>query len=208
MSSYNRLIPVENLANECAKCIEKGKDTCCFCKSCFCLCKCPLEPVESAPPGATKTTLFTDDELADLSKSYRAKKNSLRRTSVVDKAVEHYYEICMSKRANILESLHTSIENWTEFQGRERQWSYAFSFVSVLKLESYPDALRLETTFEAYGYKMSMWKIYSQTDFCTKLLLRLGLDLKHFCFMNLSSPDITGSMFNNLNNNVYLVFRG
>ena len=203
MSSYNRLIPVEDVANECAKCIEKGKDICCFCKSCLCLCKCPLEPVESAL-NTTKTTLFTDDELAALSKSYRAKKNSLRRASVVDRAVEHYYTICMSKRAYILESLNTSIENWTEFQGRERQWCYAFSFVSVLKLESYPDALRLETTFEAYGYKMSMWKIYSQTDFCTKLLLRLGLDLKHFCFMNLSSQMEDGALINNLN----LVFRG
>jgi hypothetical protein len=197
------LIPVEDVANECAKCIEKGKDICCFCKSCLCLCKCPLEPVESAL-NTTKTTLFTDDELAALSKSYRAKKNSLRRASVVDRAVEHYYTICMSKRAYILESLNTSIENWTEFQGRERQWCYAFSFVSVLKLESYPDALRLETTFEAYGYKMSMWKIYSQTDFCTKLLLRLGLDLKHFCFMNLSSQMEDGALINNLN----LVFRG
>ena len=202
--------------NECAKCIEKGKDTCCVCKTCLCRCGCarmapsagsralvdtlvPPPPVESSP---FKTTLFTDDELAGLRDSYRAKKDSLRRTAVVDKAVEYYYQICMSNRANILAGLHTNIESWKEVNGERLKWSYAFSFISVPYLKTWQitrDVLHLETTFEAYGYKKSMWKIYRHTDFCTKLLSRLGLDPTHFGFKNLSYPEEDGTIMNKVN---------
>ena len=153
-------------------------------------------------PLPFKTTLFTDDELAGLRDSYRAKKDSLRRTAVVDKAVEYYYQICMSNRANILAGLHTNIESWKEVDGERLKWSYAFSFISVPYLKTWqvsPDVFRLETTFEAYGYKKSMWNIYRHTDFCTKLLSRLGLSQTQFGFKNLSYPEEDGTIMNKVN---------
>lgn len=155
------------------------------------------------------TTLFTENDLMALRNRYYTKKNSLSKDLLVDYAVDFWYSLCMERHSEILQGLYNEIEKWESLYAQDLQWSHAFTFLSfngdlfpsarVMKFKSMPHC------FESRGFKMSMWSIYRHTDFCAKLLKRLGLDAKRFCFKNIATvTDVDGIM----ENSVHLVYRG
>ena len=157
----------------------------------------------------TSTSLFNDEEILGLSVRYNAKKRSLGKVAVVDLAVDYWYSFCMMRRVDILKGLHDDIEKWHNLSGERLKWSYAFSFPSFWNGTA-PYSLSTDFDldknefFECHRYRMTMWNIYKNTDFSTKLLQRLGLDPMHFSFKNLAYKTVVYGM---MENRVHLVYR-